>query len=107
LRKAMVPVMDESFKKALEDEKDKDKRDAAEKAYKAFAPTLKSGELDLGVNFRGPSSKGMYAMVAAIKVKDGAEIEKVLRESVKSLKLTFNAKAQLVTFFSLMADPPK
>jgi hypothetical protein len=85
LRKPLEPVIDEGVKKALEEEKDKDKRAVGEKAYKVLAPTLKSGELDLGMNIRGPSSKGKYAMVMAFKVKDGSQIDKLMNDLVKDL----------------------
>ncbi len=85
IRKAMEPVFDESIKKTLDEEKDKDKHAAAEKLYKVLSPTLKSGEFDIGVNLRGPSSKGQYAMVMALKVKDGAAINKTLTDLVPTL----------------------
>lgn len=85
LRKPLEPVIDEGVKKALDEEKEKDKRAVAEKAYKVLAPTLKSGELDMGMNIRGPSSKGKYSMVMALKVKDGAQIDKLMNDLVKDL----------------------
>jgi hypothetical protein len=85
IRKAMEPVLDEGAKKAIEEEQDKDKRAASEKMYKAFAPTIKSGEYDLGVNLRGPTSKGQYTLVMAMKVKDGAGIEKTLKDLIPTL----------------------
>jgi hypothetical protein len=85
LRKAMEPVLDETFKKSLDEEQDKDKRAAAEKLYKALEPTLKSGELDFGANLRGPSDKGLYAVVMAVKVKDGAAIDKTIVDLIPTL----------------------
>jgi len=85
IRKAAEPVYEEGAKKALEEEKDKDKRAAAEKLYKVLSPTLKSGEFDIGVNLRGPSSKGQYALVMAMKVKDGAAIDKTLKDLIPTL----------------------
>jgi hypothetical protein len=83
--KALAPVIDEGLKKVVEDEKDKDKREAAEKVFKVLAPTLKSGEVDFGVNLRGPSAKGQYAVVGALKIKDGAAVEKTLRDLIPTL----------------------
>jgi hypothetical protein len=85
VRKAMEPVIDEGFKKALEEEKDKDKRDAGEKVFKAIGPTLKAGEIDFGVNLRGPTTSGKYAMVLAAKVQDGAGLNQTLKDVVKVL----------------------
>jgi hypothetical protein len=85
VRKAMEPAIDEGFKKALENEKDKDKRDAAEKFFRAIAPSLKSGEYDLGVDLRGPSAKGQYTLVGALKIQDGAAIDKTFKDIVKTL----------------------
>jgi hypothetical protein len=85
IRKAMEPVIDEGFQKSLDEEKDKDKRAAAEKLYKVLAPTVKAGELDMGVYLRGPSSKDQYTLVTAVKVKDGAELAKAVKEIVPML----------------------
>jgi hypothetical protein len=83
VRQAMGPAVDEGFKKALDEEKDKDKRAAMEKAFKAIAPTVKAGELDFGVNLRGPTPGGKYAAVWAAKVQDGAAINRALPDIVK------------------------
>jgi hypothetical protein len=118
IRKAMEPVIDEGLKKAVDEEQDKDKRAVTEKMYKALAPTLKTGEFDMGFNLRGPSSKGLYAMVTAVKVKDGAEqaakkafakdkdADKMtlVLEAGDALKLRFKMKAALVTFFGYLAE---
>jgi hypothetical protein len=85
VRKAMEPVIDEGLQKAVEEEKDKEKRDAAEKFFKVIAPTLKAGEFDFGVNLRGPTPSGKYAMVAAAKVRDGSAINQTLKDIVKTL----------------------
>jgi hypothetical protein len=83
LRKALEPVIDEGLKKALDEEKDQTKRDLAGKFFKVIAPTLKTGELDLGVNLRGPNANGLYAGVFALKVKDGKGLEKAIKDLVK------------------------
>jgi hypothetical protein len=81
LRKTLIPLMDEGFKKALEEEKDKDKRDLMAQLFKAITPTLQSAELDGAFDFRGPSPKDLYTLVAAVKVQDGLSIEKALKQA--------------------------
>jgi hypothetical protein len=83
LRKAIDPVIDEAFKRALEDEKDKAKRAVAEKFFQVITPTVKGGELDVGANLRGPNANGLYAGVIAMKVKDGAAMEKAVKDLLK------------------------
>ena len=48
---------------------------------KAATPTLKAGELDAGLDLRGPDAKGHYTVLAGLKVQQGADIEKLLRHS--------------------------
>ncbi len=51
----------------------------------ALEPTLKAGELDAGLDLRGPSPDGVYTLVAGVRVKDGAGIDKALHQIVKDL----------------------
>ncbi len=83
LRKALTPVIDEGFKKALADEKDDKKRAMAAKLLKVVEPSLKAGELDFGLNLRGPNANGFYAGVGALKVKDGKALENALKDLLK------------------------
>jgi len=83
LRKALEPVIDEGLKKAIDEEKDQTKRDLGAKFFKVITPTLKAGELDLGMNVRGPNANGLYAGVFALKVKDGKGLEKAIKDLVK------------------------
>jgi hypothetical protein len=85
LRKALDPVVDDTFKKAVENERDPTKREHARKLLNALAPTLKAGELDQAFDLRGPSKDGLYGMIAALKVKDGLALEKTLKGLVKDL----------------------
>jgi len=86
LRKPLAPVIDELLKKAVDEAPEKDRK-AAEKALKALEKTLKAGALDGAVELRGPSKAGKYTGLFAMRVKDGAEVEK--------------------TFKSLLADAPE
>jgi hypothetical protein len=95
LRKALAPVIDEAIKKGLEEEKDKAKRDLAARLTKVIEPTLKVAELDLAVDVRGPSARELYTVVAGARLKDGAAIEKVLRDTIKDLPPADRAKVKL------------
>jgi hypothetical protein len=85
LRAALGPVIDEGEKKALEEEKDKGKRELLAALLKAVKPTLKAGELDAGFDLRGPDASGVYTVVSGIKVKDGAAIDATLRKIIADL----------------------
>jgi hypothetical protein len=79
-RQQFVKSVDEAFHGAIDKEKDANKRMVAEKLYAAVAPTLKAGELDAAVELRGPTKNKHYAALAALKLKDGKKLEKVLRD---------------------------
>jgi hypothetical protein len=79
-RQQLVKTVDESVHGALEKEKDPNKRQVAEKLYNAILPTLKAGELDAAVELRGPTENKHYAAIAALKLKDGRKLDKVLRD---------------------------
>ncbi len=85
LRKTLGPRIDEGIRKIVEHEQDETNHALAEKVLKALAPSLKTGELDMAVDLRGPSAKKKYTLVAAIKVKDGESIEQAIKELVKGL----------------------
>ena len=85
LRELLGPVIEEGEKKAVEKEQDKAKREALSALLKALEPTLKSAELDVAADLRGPGDNGRYFAVAAIKVKDGAAVEKTIRQVIGGL----------------------
>lgn len=85
LRSSLYSVFIEGFKKEIAKEKDANKRKQAELLVKALEPSIKAGELDLGVDLRGPDADGKYTLVAGTKVKEGQQLEKTLREMVKQL----------------------
>jgi hypothetical protein len=80
--KALGPVWDEGFAKALEQEKDPKKKAQGEKFMDVLTPTVKSGDLDIAVALRGPGKGGKYAMLMGIKVKDGFKIDETVRKLV-------------------------
>jgi hypothetical protein len=85
LRKSLSAAVDEGVKKGLADAAAKGQREAVEKVVKALLPTLKAGELDAGFDLRGPGAKDLYTLVMGLKVKEGGEIEKLVRNAIKSL----------------------
>jgi hypothetical protein len=92
LRKSMADALDDAVKKALEKEEDKEKRALLESLAKAVLPTLKEGELDYGGDFHGPSAKGTFTGVAALKLKSGLEAEKQIKNVLKGLPADQQAK---------------
>jgi hypothetical protein len=79
-RQQFVKSIEEAFESGLEGQKDPGKRAIAKTLFNAIQPTLKAGELDVAADLRGPTKNKHYAAVAAIKLKDGQGLEKVLRE---------------------------
>lgn len=97
LQKVFNEAFDHEFRQALEKEQDKAKRELAEKVFKALEPTLKAGELDAAVDLRGPAANKLHTLVAGLKVKNGAAIEKVIRDVVKDLPEAERALIKLDT----------
>jgi hypothetical protein len=79
----LAPAIDIGFKESQEKEKDPAKRDMAEKIFKAIEPTLKSGELDLALSWRGPSKENHYTFLGALKLKEGDKVEQAFRDLAK------------------------
>jgi hypothetical protein len=80
LRKTLEPVIDETMEKLLKKENDKVKKELMEIVLKAVAPTAKSAELDGGFSLTGPGENDLYTVLLGIKVKDGSDIEKSVRQ---------------------------
>lgn len=75
-------IIDTAFEEALKDVDDQG-RPIVEKIFKAIAPTLKAGELDLGVALSAANAKGEHTLLAAVGVKQGKEIEKLVKDLEK------------------------
>jgi hypothetical protein len=95
IRKLMGPAIDEAVTKGLSEEKDATKKALVEKGIQAILPTVKAGVLDMAVDFRGPGKDQHYTLVSGLKVSDGANAEKLLREVVKGLPENEHAKVTL------------
>jgi len=85
LRKPLSDVIDELVQKGLTEAGQKGQREAAEAFVKAVLPTLKAGELDAGFTLNGPGPKGFYAVVIGLKVREGEDIEKAVKDALKKL----------------------
>jgi hypothetical protein len=95
LRELLGPVIEEGEKKVVEKEQDKSKREIRAALLKALEPTLKSAELDVAADLRGPNEGGLYSAVFGIKVKDGASLDKTIRRIAGELP---EAERKLITF---------
>jgi hypothetical protein len=82
IRKALGPMIDDIGTKIQEKERDETKRELGLKLFKALTPSLKAGELDYFLGLRGPNRNKHYTGVMAIKVQDGAELEKTIRDII-------------------------
>jgi hypothetical protein len=85
VRRVLGPMIDEGVKKAVAAEKDKDKRELLSGLLDAVSPTAKAGEVDAGFDVRGPGKSGLYTLVAGLKVREGAGIEKALKNVLAKL----------------------
>src|SRR5262249_9964882 len=70
-------------------------RRLAEQGLKAIAPTLKSGELDLGVALRGPNERGLFTVVAGVKVVEGQALDRAVRDIYEVLPESEKGKITL------------
>ncbi len=82
--KKLGPVVDDGFKKGLEN-LEKDARDLVAPLIQAMEATAKSGRLDLGIDLRGPRKSGKYTLLACGSIKDGDKIEAAFRKVVAKL----------------------
>jgi hypothetical protein len=53
--------------------------------FKSLKATIGSGEMDLAAAIRGPNKDGYYTAVGAVHCKEGAQLEKAIRDAVKIL----------------------
>jgi hypothetical protein len=56
-----------------------------EAGFKSLKATIDSGEMDLAAAIRGPNKEGFYTAVGAVHCKEGAQLEKAIRNAVKVL----------------------
>jgi hypothetical protein len=85
IRQALQPVIDEAVSKILASQQDQTRREQADKFFKAFNPTLKAAELDLGLVVHGPGQDKHYTVVLGMKLTEGMGLDSALRELAKTL----------------------
>ena len=54
-----------------------------ESTFKSLKATVESGEMDMAFALRGPNKDSFYSAVAAMHLKETAQLEKAVREAVK------------------------
>jgi hypothetical protein len=92
LRKPLASVVDEVIEKGLQNEKDENKRQEAERLLKALAPTIRAGELDTALTMRGPDADKHYTVLLGLKVSQGKQLEKAFRDLARRLPERDRAK---------------
>jgi hypothetical protein len=53
--------------------------------FKSLKATVESGEMDLAAAIRGPNKEGFFTAVGAVHCKEGAQLEKAIKEAVKQI----------------------
>jgi hypothetical protein len=81
---AFSKVVDEAVTTTI-DKAEGPAHDLVEKLAKALLPTLKQGELDVGLAVTPPNDKKLFTLLMSLQVKEGKGIEKALKEVVGSL----------------------
>jgi len=85
VREAFEAVVDEVKTKGLAGISDEGKRTQAEDLLKVLLPSLKAGELDAAFNFSRSGPDKLYNLVAAVKLKNGDELGKTIRDMAAEL----------------------
>jgi hypothetical protein len=85
VRERLKPVVEDLPKKAGAKAHSDLEREIIRTLLESIEPTLKSGELDAGLDVRGPGGDGLYTIVVGVRVKDGAGIEKAVRDVYKKV----------------------
>jgi hypothetical protein len=85
IRKALDPVIDLGSSKVLDHVPDNEHRGLVKMLLDGLTPTVKAGELDVGIGLAGPSAEGQYTVVLGGRVKEGAGIEKAIKSIVRKI----------------------
>jgi hypothetical protein len=64
---------------------DAQSRRAFERLVEALRPTVEANSLDAAVSLRGPTKQQRYAVVAGLRLKDSAAVQRALRDFHKAL----------------------
>jgi hypothetical protein len=79
LKTRFAKVIDEASEEGLK-KVDPNAKAVVRQGIEALAPTIKAAEVDGAVALNGPDAKGKYTLILASAVKQGKEIEKLLKE---------------------------
>jgi hypothetical protein len=84
LKQSFPPVVDELLKAVQKQGKiPAEIQTKAEPLVHALLPTVKAGELDLGMAMIGPDKDEHYTVVGGLKLVDGRKVEAAIKETVK------------------------
>jgi hypothetical protein len=81
LREAAVGAIKEGVEKAIQNEKDEQKRALAKKALDTLLPIVQAGQIDANLSVLGDSA-GKYTVAFGMKVPDGAAIERLVKDDL-------------------------
>lgn len=99
IHKGVNKILEEGAAQSLVKIQDPGKREQAQQLLDALMPTLKSGEIDGCVQLLGPSADQKYAIVAALKVKNGvklgAKLHELVADALKQAPAAQRTKIQL------------
>ena len=85
-----------------DEENEDEKKAVAEQILKAIKPTFEQEEIDAVMMYRGKADDEHFTLLAGMKIKDGAALEKALRDSIKTMP--DEAKKQLKLDASKVGD---
>jgi hypothetical protein len=79
LKKRFAKVVDD-VSAELEKKADPNAKAIVKQALETLAPTFKAADLDAAIAFNGPDAKGRHTLILAGAVKNGKDIERLLKE---------------------------
>jgi hypothetical protein len=94
LRELFASAIKDGEKQMLAKAKDENQREVLNTLLEGIMPTLKAAELDTAIDLRGPNDRGIYTMMAGIKVKDGAKMEQSFLKAAARFPKLVNLDAE-------------
>ena len=85
LKKAFDPAADDLLAMLLDKTPDAGAKEVLTPVVKSLAPTLKAGEIDVGVGAFGPNKDGLYTVLLGLKLAEGLKVEEQVKTLVKLL----------------------
>jgi hypothetical protein len=107
LRGMLAPALKDAEKQALA-RANEGQRELLTTILEGIRPTLKAAELDTAIDLRGPNDKGAYTVMAGVKIKEGAKMEKSFRKSASHFPDLIKLDVEKVDQASIhRINPPK